>query len=384
MKKYLSATLSVTACALAVLISLSLAACSSSEQDAKPASQKADMPKAAPDVAPSPAVLPEEQPLPPGIEPPGADAKPAAAGKDDFIVSVNGEKLTTAEVDAMLQSQMESITKQVPPEQKEQVKAQLAQMKDKWRQQLSDYFIQKTVLAQEADRLKITVSDDEVNAQIKEYEKQVPPDTTLEEMLKQQGVTMEKLRSDIKNILKAKKLLDSQVNTVPAPTDEDIEKYFDLNKSKFDEPEKTHARHILIKTASTDDDAAKKNKRDKIEKIRKKLLAGGDFADIAKENSECPSKEKGGDLGSFARGQMVKPFEDAAFSQKINDIGPVVETQFGYHIIQVLERTQAKSKTLEDVKPQIAKTLTDQNKQKAIKDYIDGLIKKAAIVYGKN
>ena len=81
---------------------------------------------------------------------------------------------------------------------------------------------------------------------------------------------------------------------------------------------------------------------------------------------------------------MVKPFEDAAFSQKISEIGPVVETQFGYHIIQVLERTPAKTKKLEDVKPEIIKSLQEQNKQKAIKDYIDGLIKKATIIYGKN
>lgn len=393
MKKYQSAALSVMTSALAVAFSLSLAACSSSEQDAKPAPQKVSAQKAEPPTsiyrepppgAPPVEPLPEQQPpSSPVVPPPGAEAQSPPAGQDDFIVSVNGEKLTTAEVDAMLQSQMDSISKQVPPEQKEQVKAQLAQMKDKWRDQLSDYFIQKTVLAQEADRLKITVTDDEVNAQIKEYEKQIPPDTTLEDMLKQQGVTMEKLRKDIRNILKAKKLMDSQIKTGTAPTDEDIKKYFDLNKAKFDEPEKTHARHILIKTASTDDDAAKKEKRAKIEAIRKKITAGGDFAEIAKANSECPSKEKGGDLGSFARGQMVKPFEDAAFSQKIKEIGPVIETQFGYHIIQVLERTSAKSKKLEDVKPQITKTLKEQNKQKAIKDYIDGLIKKATIVYGK-
>ncbi len=67
---------------------------------------------------------------------------------------------------------------------------------------------------------------------------------------------------------------------------------------------------------------------------------------------------------------MVKPFEDAAFSQKINEIGPVVETQFGYHIIQMQERTKAKSKNMDDVKPEIIKTLQEQNKQKAVKDYM--------------
>lgn len=390
MKKYLPASLSVIACAIALAFALSLVACSSSESDKKTADQKVGTPSAeGPKTAPAPAEPPPPPPVPgkdePGQAPaPVADSKPSPGGQDDFIVSVNGEKLTTAEVEAMLKSQMDSISKQVPPEQMEQVKAQLAQMKEKWRQQLSDYFIQKTVLAQEADKQKIVVTDDEVSAQLKEYEQQIPPGTKLEDMLKQQGVTMEKLRSDIKNILKAKKLMDTQIKAGAAPTDEDIAKYFELNKTKFDEPEKTHARHILIKTTTADDEAAKKTKRAKIDDIRKKLVAGGDFAKIAKESSDCPSKEKGGDLGSFAKGQMVKPFEDAAFTQKINEIGPVVETQFGYHIIQVLERTAAKSKKLEEVKPEIIKSLQEQNKQKAIKDYIDGLIKSATIVYGKN
>jgi peptidyl-prolyl cis-trans isomerase C len=366
MKKYSAACMTIIAIAVAVAFAMSLVACSENEK--KPAEQKVETPKAAP----------------PKAEAPKADAKPATEGKDDFIVQVNGEKLTTAEVDAMLEGQMASISKQVPPEQMEQVKAQLEQMKGKWRQQLSDYFIQKTVLSQEADKQKITVTDEEVNAQLKEYEQQVPPGTKLEDMLKQQGVSIEKLKADIKNILKAKKLMDAQITGGPVPSDEEIKNYFDVNKSKFDEPEKVHARHILVKSSATDNDSVKKAHKAKIDDIRKKLVAGGDFAKIAAESSDCPSKAKGGDLGSFAKGQMVKPFEDAAFGQKVNEIGPVVETQFGYHIIQVQEHIAGTSKTIDQVKPEIIKTLQEQNKQKAVKDYIEGLKKKATIVYGKN
>ncbi len=368
MKKYPAVCMPIFALAVAMVFAMNLVACSASENDKKPAEQKVEKPKA-------------EVPKVPA---PKADAKPASDGKDDFIVKVNDEKLTTAEVDAMLDGQMASISKQVPPEQMEQVKAQLEQMKGKWRQQLSDYFIQKTVLAQEADKKKIIVTDDEVNAQLKEYEQQIPPGTKLEDVLKQQGVSIDKLKSDIKNILKAKKLMDSQITAGPTPADEEIKNYFDVNKAKFDEPEKVHARHILVKTNATDNETVKKPKKAKIDDIRKKLLAGGDFAKLAQESSDCPSKAKGGDLGTFSKGQMVKPFEDAAFGQKVDAIGPVVETQFGYHIIQTLEHMQAKTKTLDEVKPDIIKSLQEQNKQKAIKDYIDGLTKQATIVYGKN
>jgi parvulin-like peptidyl-prolyl isomerase len=98
------------------------------------------------------------------------------------------------------------------------------------------------------------------------------------------------------------------------------------------------ARHILVAAAPNVGDAARVESKRVAGKIRKQLIDGADFADMAAKHSDCPSKRKGGDLGTFDRGRMVKAFEDAAFSQKVNAIGPVVETQFGFHIVQVLER----------------------------------------------
>jgi parvulin-like peptidyl-prolyl isomerase len=99
-----------------------------------------------------------------------------------------------------------------------------------------------------------------------------------------------------------------------------------------------HARHILVLVPAGSDASVKRQSLAEAERIRASLIAGADFEVTAKQHSACPSKERGGDLGSFPRGAMVKPFEDAAFSQKVGEIGPVVYTKFGYHIIQVLDR----------------------------------------------
>ncbi len=94
-------------------------------------------------------------------------------------------------------------------------------------------------------------------------------------------------------------------------------------------------------------------------------MAGADFAEVAKNHSDCPSKENGGDLGEIKKGQTVKPFENAAFSQEIKTVGPVVSTEFGHHVIQVLGRTPAKTVELSEVKEQIALYLGQQKQAEA-------------------
>ncbi|MFO7936621.1 MAG: peptidylprolyl isomerase [Kiritimatiellia bacterium] len=102
--------------------------------------------------------------------------------------------------------------------------------------------------------------------------------------------------------------------------------------------------------------AANKIKRQQIEEIRQKLIAGADFEEMAKKHSECTvSKAKGGDLGEFGRGKMTKKFEDAAFSQKVGEIGPVITTPYGYHIIKVTSHSQKKEAT--ESTPEIPETI---------------------------
>jgi len=101
---------------------------------------------------------------------------------------------------------------------------------------------------------------------------------------------------------------------------------------------------------------------------------------VAKKNSDCPSKESGGDLGTITRGQTVKPFEDAAFSQKIKVVGPVISTDFGYHIIEVLERNPEKKVALNEVKEKISEYLEQQKQTEAFAALMDRLRSKAEII----
>jgi parvulin-like peptidyl-prolyl isomerase len=97
------------------------------------------------------------------------------------------------------------------------------------------------------------------------------------------------------------------------------------------------ASHILLMYKGSDRSSATRSKEEaqqQIQGLLTQVQGGGDFASLAKENSDCPSKAKGGDLGSFGRGQMVKAFEDTTFALPVGGVSGIVETQFGYHIIK--------------------------------------------------
>jgi peptidyl-prolyl cis-trans isomerase C len=101
--------------------------------------------------------------------------------------------------------------------------------------------------------------------------------------------------------------------------------------------------------------ASNEAKRVQLEEMRRQLIAGADFAELAKKHSNCKTASKGGDLGEFTRGKMIKAFEDAAFSQKVGEIGPVVSTPYGYHIIKVTAHSPKKEAT--DSTPEIPETV---------------------------
>ena len=303
-----------------------------------------------------------------------AEDKTKQVAAETVVVEVNGAKFTQKELDEKIDRTIASVQGMVPPE-------QLGQFRGNLKDKLVEDFVTRTLISEQIEKNKIKADDAEVAKAMEEVKAKVPPGMTLEEMLKQGGITVEELKENITFSLRANKLFETQVQTDYIPTDAEIQKYYDDNKKKFDTPETVHARHILIKVDEKDDDKVKAEKKKKIEALRKQLTEGADFEKLAKENSECPSKERGGDLGTFPRGRMVKPFEEAAFTLPDNELSPVVETKFGYHIIQVLEHNEAENKSLESVKATITETLQNQKKQQMAKSYIDGLREKAKIVY---
>jgi peptidyl-prolyl cis-trans isomerase D len=139
----------------------------------------------------------------------------------------------------------------------------------------------------------------------------------------------------------------------------EISEYYEEHPDEFQNPKTVEARHILIKVGQDAADEEVAKAKEKIEDILEKAKAGQDFAELAKQYSEGPSKDKGGLLGSFRREAMVKPFADKAFSMQAGDISDPVRTRFGWHVIKVEKVNEATVSTLADAKDQIRKKLTD-------------------------
>lgn len=135
---------------------------------------------------------------------------------------------------------------------------------------------------------------------------------------------------------------------------------YQQRQEQYRTPERVHVRHILLKTAEKPKEEIPKI-RARAEELLKQLRAGTDFAELAKKNSEDPgSAEKGGDLGWIVRGQTVKAFEDTAFSLKPKELSGVISTEYGFHILQVLAREEARLRPFEEVREELARELKRQ------------------------
>ncbi len=287
----------------------------------------------------------------------------------EIVASVNGKVITKAEVDRLVDMQLATMRGRVPAEKLEEGRDRLAFA-------AVDQFVVKTLLLEEAERQGIAAPQDEIDAAIERIKGNMPEGKTLESLIAQNPRGETGLIEDITVGMKINKLLEQQLEKRLQVTDDEIAGFMAENAERLKRPERVRASHILVKTATEDDDAAKAAKKEKLEGIRAQILAGADFAELAKEHSACPSGQKGGDLDFFTRGRMAKPFEDAAFSQDVDTVGPVIETQFGYHIIKVTDKQAEGVATQDEVRDMLKRRKQDT----VVREYIQSLRAGADIV----
>ncbi|MFW5742874.1 MAG: peptidylprolyl isomerase [Spirochaetota bacterium] len=295
-----------------------------------------------------PATQPAEQPL-----------------SDDLVATVNGAEISREDYE-----QAVAQTRDRYAQQGQQVaEGDL----ESFRADILEQLIAEELLFQQAQDEGLSVEDDEVDSQIDQMRAQFEGDEGWQQALETNKVTEEELREQIERNGLIQQLIADAVPEPDEVTDEEIESFYEENPEFFEQGEQITARHILIDTQELESDADLEDARRRAEDVRQELLDGADFATLAEERSEGPSAPQGGDLGTFGRGQMVPAFEEAAFELEEGEISEVVETEFGFHVIQVTEKADTGRAPLDQVSQSIRQYLGQEKQAQVLDDYVEKL-----------
>lgn len=302
--------------------------------------------------------------------PPNAESATATSSSDPnrVVIEVNGTKLSYAQADEEISFRIAALKGRIPPD-------RVPEFRKRTFDNVVDQFIMRTLLLAEADRLNITITPQDEEEAIESIRANLPEGLSIEDVMKNSPLGEKRMRDEMLIGIRINKLLETKWGDGAKVDDEAIDAFIEKHRERLSTPETVQASHILLSFDEDDDESAKTAKRIKIEKLREQLLAGADFEQLAKDNSSCPSAARGGDLGTIQRGKTVPAFELAAFSQEAGDIGPIVETQFGYHIIKVTAKTPA---GLMD-RDKIAQLVKNRDQQTLMTDLLAELRKKAKI-----
>jgi len=314
------------------------------------------------DLAPAPNLF--EEPIQPN---------PLAMAAEDVVISVEGEDITHGDIMQAVQMRMMQLSRQVPPQ-------QLSQLYPQVYQEMSEMLVANILLTKAAEKSSLAVSDEEVAEEIAKIEANAPEEKTLQDMLAENEIDFAEWQDGLRSQILVGKLVEEQTAGVEEATAVDAADFYQENIDSFKVPEAVTASHILMAFTPEDTDVTKAKKKEDLAGIRAQILAGGSFEELAAEHSDCPSSQRGGNLGSFGRGQMVPEFDATAFILATGDLSDIVETQFGYHLIKVTDHQAEGVKSLGEVKEQLQAYLTAQKKQEALIAYIGQLKEKAEIV----
>ena len=320
-----------------------------------------------------------EQPAAPAVEETAQpETTPAQTGTilntsdpEKFVAVVNGVGILRTDYDLAVQRTRESYLYQGTPIPESDIPLLRAQLLN---QLVSEELLYQAALS---DGLEPDALSGEL--QFQNMRSQFPTDEAWQEALDANNTDEDELRFQIDRNNVIQQVITTALATVGPVEAAEIQAFYDENPSYFQNGEQVAARHILISTEGLAPEE-KAEALGRAEAVRAELLAGADFAAVAQEKSEGPSGPRGGDLGMFGRGQMVAPFEEAAFALVPGEISEVVETQFGYHIIQVTERVEAEITPLEEVRPSIEQYLAQEKQAAALEAYVAELRESATVV----
>jgi parvulin-like peptidyl-prolyl isomerase len=270
------------------------------------------------------------------------------------LVSGKGFEITAAEVIQTFQDNLGSRSEQL----KQMPADQLRKLIEQSAVQLGE----RKLLLDAALNANTSVTAEELDDVLKKEYARAGGEQNFMDWLKSNGVSFDYINNNIRTNLLISKYTDDFLSSQNAVSEDEIQKAYGEDKT-------ASVRHILLLTEGKSDQE-KVEIRKKMEEILAKAKSGEDFGELARQYSEDPgSKENGGLYENFGRGRMVKPFEEAAFSVPVGEISPIVETEFGYHVIKVVDRKK-ETRPLEEARPELEARLKKEKKTEGYTLYL--------------
>jgi peptidyl-prolyl cis-trans isomerase C len=293
-----------------------------------------------------------------------------AAPLPDVVATVDGQEIKKEELEQALATEL--ARQGIPPDQ-----LPANQKAQGYKMILNDLITEKLVSKRAAS---MEAKEEDVNTQFDQLKGRFPKQEDFEAQLAKSGQTAEKIREDIRAYLKQQAWVKEQIKDAPKATDADAEEFYTKNPDQFKKPEQVRASHILLSVAADAPEATVQEKQKAAQAIAARVKAGEAFDKLASELSEDPSaKQNAGDLNFFTKEQMVPEFSTAAFGMKKGEISEPVKSQFGFHVIQVTDRKDAETMTLEAVKPQLLAFLNQKMQSTQVEKLIKEVREKAAV-----
>jgi len=284
-----------------------------------------------------------------------------ACGEEDIAARVNGEVIKKSDLDA----QVEKLKEQYP-QMFEGADAE-GRLLD-FQQRLLDNMINNVLIRQAAEERGISVSDDDVQAQIDELKSGFETEEQFSQALEQAGMDVATLEEQVRDQLITEQLL-AELTADVAIDDEQVDQYYEQNQTQFVEEQAVHAAHILFDEED----------KETAEQVLAEIRGGGDFAALAKEHSkDTATAENGGDLG-WPNTPYVTEFQEAAEALEVGEVSDLVHTSFGWHIIKVIEKRETRQKTLDEVRDQVEQILMQQQNADVYQQFLEELRAEAEI-----
>lgn len=300
---------------------------------------------------------------------------PSVAGEkspiQNKVAVVNGSVITRTDFDR----EIHDIEKRGAAMGRDLSSSELSEFKKKTLENLID----SELLYQESQRQGIEIDNAIIDGEFKVMKNSFSSEDEFKKWLSEMNLSETELKFQLRRRAAIEQLIQRVIVSKVTVSDKEMKEYYDKHLDFFTQPEQVRASHILIKIDPSAKESQKGEARKALERIQLQLKAGKDFSALAKKYSQCSSSVNGGDLGYLVRGQMARPFEQAAFLLKLGEVSDIVETEFGYHLIKVTDRKPEATLPYKDAKDNVEQLLRLEKAQQEVSSHIAKLKQEARV-----